>query len=175
MVMAMTVTRYLSILITSVIAMQVNIAMAGTSETSHASAIIMTPVSVVTSNRGLRFGEISAHQDRAGNVRVSPEQNAPQCVNLTCFDSERGPATFDVSGSANAVVSLTISERVTLLGLDERNASNTMTSELTVSDTVVTFDERGKASFSVGGALSVLPGQAAGRYSGAFVVNLDYQ
>ena len=87
----------------------------------------------------------------------------------------RSPAAFDVVGSPNAMVVVSLPASP----VDLTRSGGTETMSLggfnTNPNGAFQLDASGNGAFNVGGTLSVASGQVPGAYSGTFVVSVEYQ
>ncbi|WP_438728481.1 DUF4402 domain-containing protein [Parasphingorhabdus sp. DH2-15] len=136
------------------------------SATADATATILEEV-VVTAGDDLAFGTIVVGAT-GDDVSIAADGTFNCGANLTCTGTNSA-ASFSVSGTGGETVSVTVDGSVTL-----QDGANSMTASLTGSDTSLTLDGTGAASFTVGGVLTVADNQASGDYSGQFDVTVDY-
>jgi Mat/Ecp fimbriae major subunit len=125
----------------------------------------------VTNTSDLDFGTIVAGT-AASTVAVSTGAVRSCGTGLTCTGTVTA-ANFDVSGTNNAVVTVTGDNSVTLAN----GTGGTMSASLTRSASTLTLANSGPVggSFQVGGTLSLAANQADGAYTGTFNVTVDYQ
>lgn len=125
----------------------------------------------VTNTSDLDFGTIVAGT-AASTVAVTTGGTRTCGSGLTCTGTVSS-ANFDVSGSNNAVVTITGDNSVSL----SNGTGGTMSASLTRSATTLTLANSGPVggSFQVGGTLSLDANQADGAYTGTFNVTVDYQ
>lgn len=131
-----------------------------------ARATILQQITV-TNTSDLDFGTVVSGAS-ASTVAISTAGARTCGAGLTCT----GPTTsanFDITGTANAVVTITGDNSVTLT-----SGSNSMTASLTRSAATATLTG-GTSSVQVGGTLNVAANQADGAYSGTFNITVDYQ
>lgn len=140
----------------------------GAVTTGSATVKVLQAVTV-TKGADLDFGKVVTGQS-ASTVRVAEDGSRSCGAGLTCI-GPTSSALFNITGTANESVMVSIDQRRITLA-----ASNTltMTVDLTVPTDVIVL-HAGKGSFRVGGTLNVGPNQAAGTYTGTFMVSVDYQ
>lgn len=124
----------------------------------------------VTNTSDLDFGTIVAGAS-ASTVAVSAGAVRTCGAGLTCTGTVTA-ANFDISGTNNAVVTITGDNSVTLAN----GTGGTMSASLTRSASSLTLTNSAiGGSFQVGGTLSLAANQADGAYAGTFNVTVDYQ
>jgi spore coat protein U-like protein len=125
----------------------------------------------VTKTADLDFGTIVAGT-AASTVGVSTASSRTCGSGLTCTGTASS-ANFNISGTNNAVVTITGDNSVTLAN----GSGGTMTAALTRSASTITLANSGAVggSFQVGGTLNIAANQADGNYTGTFNVTVDYQ
>jgi hypothetical protein len=148
-------------------------AQAATSDTADVTAEILTALSVTVdpTDNTLNFGQIAPGAS-AANVVVAPDGSVTCPTSVICSGATDAP-TFDVLGSANALVYITFTNASETLS----NGTDSMTvSDFTTDQTSdqITLDGSGNGSFTVGGTLAVAASQAAGVYTGTLEVNVAY-
>lgn len=154
-------------------------AQASTSSTS-ATATIVAPLSLGLA-RDLDFGTIIPGATQ-GTVSVNPATGArTPAGGVTLVNSIYGAALFNITGTKSKSYTIKFSSgNVTI-----RNTANTnirMTVNLLTSDLPAngngtyrgTYDATGKASFHVGGTLTVAANQTPGSYTGIYNVEVNY-
>ncbi len=151
-------------------------ASAATTDSAHVRATILTSLSVAvdTNDDTLNFGTISPGASAVTVVVGTNGALVGGCpAGVICGGTTNAP-TFNITGSANALVNVTFA-----------NATETLTSPggdtMTVSalsnslvGNQATLSGAGTASFTVGGSLGVGASQAAGVYTGSLTVNVAY-
>ena len=150
-------------------------ASAAATATATATAEILQSLTV-TADSALDFGQIAANT--GGTVTVHGDSTVSQTGSLI-WAGTRAPAGFTVTGSKGASVIVTLPTAASTLYLGGVTTSpNKMTLDSFDVDPVggMQLDATtGKANFNVGGRLTVGSAQAAGVYSGSFVVSVEYQ
>ena len=150
-------------------------ASAAASATATATAEILQSLTL-TADSALDFGQIAANT--GGTVTVHGDSTVAQ-TGAVIWSGTRKPAGFTVTGSKGASVIVTLPSAPSTLYLGGVTTStNKMTLDSFDVDPVggMQLDATtGKALFSVGGRLTVGSAQAAGVYSGSFVVSVEYQ
>ena len=146
-------------------------AQAATTATGTAKAEVLSTLTV-TSAADLQFGQIAANT--GGTVSVNADSTVASTGGLISTGT-RSPAAFDVSGSANAMV--LVSLPTAPVNLTRTGGSETMTLSgfNTNPNGAFRLDSTGKGLFNVGGTLTVGSNQAAGAYAGTFQVSVEYQ
>jgi hypothetical protein len=148
-------------------------ALAAPSNQASATATvnIVSPLTL-TNTTPLNFGTVVGpfagevvHVDGTG-VRTCP-------ATLTCSgNASVSAAAFNLTGTAGQAVVLTIPNSVTLNG----SVSGTLSVDLSGDKpSNPTLDGTGKASFAVGGKLTIPTGTVDGVYSNTFNVTANYQ
>jgi hypothetical protein len=139
--------------------------------TATVSADIISTINVGARN-GLIFGDISS-SSVAGTVILSTSGNRTTTGGATVNSSSSGsPATFDVSGDANASFSITLPVSITL---SDGSSNNMIVDNFTSSPSPAgVLDSSGKQSLFVGATLNVSSNQPFGSYSGLMSVTVDY-
>jgi len=124
----------------------------------------------VTNTSDLDFGTIVAGT-AASTVAVSTGAVRTCGTGLTCTGTVTA-ANFDITGTNNAVVTITGDNSVTLAN----GTGGTMSASLTRSASTLTLANSAiGGSFQVGGTLNLDAAQADGAYTGTFNVTVDYQ
>lgn len=145
-------------------------------ESATARAEIVQALTV-TNTADLDFGSI-ALSGVAGTVVVDSTGALASCTNVTCY-STTSAASFDVTGSFNKSLTVSLPAGLTTLGngTDTLELSNYTTSAAAVvGETYYTIvlDGTGAATFTVGGTLSLDGTESEGIYTGTFDVAVDY-
>jgi hypothetical protein len=135
-----------------------------------AGAKIIAPLEI-TNTSSLYFGTIAPSLTQADNVVVSPAGDKKCGAALTCLTADHTAAAFDVKGEADAVYTISLPG-----GIDITNDKG---DAMKVYDFTGSKDNgrlvMGEDNFTVGGTLDVGVRQAAGKYTGRFVVAVEYQ
>lgn len=146
-------------------------AQAATTASATATAEVLSSLTVV-STADLRLGQIAANT--GGTVTVNADSTVGSSGALISTGT-RGPAAFDVVGSPDAMiivslptaaVDLTHTDGVTTMSLGGFN---------TTPNGAFQLDAAGAGSFTVGGTLTVGNAQLPGFYEGTFSVSVEYQ
>ena len=148
-----------------------SVANAAASDTATAEAEILEALTLTSDGSSLDFGQIAVNG--AGTVVVDPVSGAvTTCTaNLVCAGTSSF-AHFDVTGSADAVVYVTVpSSALTITEV----GGDTMTVSNFTSDTPTATLSGGSSYFDIGGQLNVSATQVAGTYTGTFSVSVEYQ
>lgn len=146
-------------------------AQAATTASATATAEVLSSLTV-TSTADLQLGQIAANT--GGTVTVNADSTASSSGSLISTGT-RAPAAFDVAGSPNAMVLVTLPGSAVNL----TRVSGTETMSLggfnTNPNGAFQLDGAGAGSFNVGGTLTVGSGQIPGTYTGTFSVSVEYQ
>lgn len=122
----------------------------------------------VTNTSDLDFGTVVSGA-AASTVQISTAGARTCGAGLTCTGTTTA-ATFNITGTNNAVVTITGDNSVTL-----SNGTTTMTASLVGNSTGGPLSATGTGVLTVGGTLSLAANQADGVYTGTFNVSVDYQ
>ena len=118
------------------------------------------------------FGQIAANT--GGTVTVNADLSASSTGSLVSTGT-RGPASFNVLGTPNTMVLVTLPAAPVNL----TRVSGTETMSLGAFNTepngAFQLSGTGTRTFTVGGTLTVGSNQAAGAYTGTFSVSVEYQ
>lgn len=146
-------------------------AQAATTATGTATAEVLSSLTV-TATADLQFGQIAANT--GGSVTVNADSSVASSGALISTGT-RSPAAFDVVGSPNAMV--VVSLPTAAVNLTRSGGTETMSlgGFNTNPNGAFQLDASGNGAFNVGGTLSVASGQVAGAYSGTFQVSVEYQ
>ena len=135
-----------------------------------AGAKIIAPLEI-TNISSLYFGTIAPSLTQGDNVVVSPAGDKKCGAALTCLTADHTAAAFDVKGEADAVYTISLPGGIEI--------TNDKGDAMKVFDFTGSKDSgrlvKGEDSFTVGGTLDVGVRQAAGKYTGRFVVAVEYQ
>ncbi len=146
-------------------------AQAATTATGTATAEVLSSLTV-TATADLQFGQIAANT--GGSVTVNADSSVSKTGGLISTGS-RAPAAFDVVGSPNAMVIVSLPTA----SVNLTRVSGTETMQLGSFNTdpngAFQLDTAGAGSFNVGGTLTVGANQVAGTYTGTFQVSVEYQ
>lgn len=146
-------------------------AQAATIATANVSAEVLSTLAV-TADSALSFGQIAANS--GGTVTVNSDATTAFTGSLISTGT-RAPAAFTVTGTpnTNVVLSLPRSATLTRTGGTETMLINSFTSNRAGAFQLAATT--GRATFSVGGTLTVAAAQATGIYRGTFAVAVEYQ
>lgn len=146
-------------------------AQAATTATGNATAEVLSSLTV-TSTADLLFGQIAANT--GGTVTVNADATVGSSGTLIATGS-RSPAAFNVAGSPNAMV--LVSLPTTPVNLTRSGGTETMSlgGFNTNPGGAFQLDGTGNGLFHVGGTLNVGNAQVAGAYAGSFQVSVEYQ
>jgi len=135
-----------------------------------AGAKIIAPLEI-TNISSLYFGTIAPSLTQGDNVVVTPAGDKKCGAALTCLTADHTAAAFDVKGEADAVYTISLPGGIEI--------TNDKGDAMKVFDFTGSKDSgrlvQGEDSFTVGGTLDVGIRQAAGKYTGRFVVAVEYQ
>ncbi|MFM5950909.1 MAG: DUF4402 domain-containing protein [Novosphingobium sp.] len=146
-------------------------AQAATTATGTATAEVLSSLTV-TATADLQFGQIAANT--GGSVTVNADSTVASSGSLISTGT-RSPAAFDVVGSPNAMV--VVSLPAAPVNLTRSGGTETMSlgGFNTNPNGAFQLNGSGQGSFNVGGTLSVASGQVPGAYAGTFQVSVEYQ
>jgi hypothetical protein len=142
-------------------------------DTGNASATVLTPLSIVADAvNAMDFGDVAG------------DANDPTTVVLTTggtTSSDDGASTggtpsagnFDVTGAGSLAYDITLpaDDVVTLTGTGDPMKVDSFTDSVGGSSSLTS----GADTFDVGATLTINPNQAAGSYSGTYIVEVNYQ
>lgn len=153
-------------------------ASAATTAQADARAEILTALAVTVdpADNVLNFGTIADGGIAASTpVVLGTDGLVAACpANLVCGGTTNAP-TFNIEGLPTLLVDVSFenaSETLTHSGGLDTLTAGTFTTSLTGNQ--VALDAAGDASFTVGGTLTVDPGQIPGVYNGSVTVNVAY-
>ncbi len=135
-----------------------------------AGAKIIAPLQIAK-KADLYFGTIAPSLTTADTVLVSVDGDKKCGAALTCLTADHTAAAFGVTGEADAVYTIALPDSIEIAN---GNGDVMKVSAFTGSKASGTL-VLGADSFTVGGTLAVAAMQAAGKYSGSFVVAVEYQ
>ena len=145
---------------------------AAATATATATAEVLETLTLTAVN-DLNFGQIAANS--GGTVTVNANSSVSSTGSLISTGT-RAPATFDVTGTANTTVGVTLPAAA--VNLTRTGGTETMSLAGFNSNPNGAFQlnaTTGVGTFEVGGTLHVASGQAPGTYSGTFDVSVEYQ
>jgi hypothetical protein len=147
-------------------------------ETTDVAANLVIPIAI-SETASMHFGTMTVLPGAGGTCVLSTQGVRTQTagVNLSVQAPVASNASYNVSGAVNTSYSIVLPSKITVNCL-----SNSMTIGKLVarpasrgSDNMTgTLSSSGSDNFSIGGTLNVLPGQAAGLYTGKFSVTVVY-
>ncbi|MBX9729711.1 MAG: DUF4402 domain-containing protein [Sphingomonas sp.] len=135
-----------------------------------AGAKIIAPLQI-ENNTPLYFGTIAPSLTQGDVVVVSPRGDKKCGAALTCLTSDHTAAAFEVKGEADAVYTISLPDGIEITN-DKGNGMKVF--NFTGSKDAGRL-VKGEDHFTVGGTLDVGVRQAAGKYTGRFVVAVEYQ
>jgi hypothetical protein len=135
-----------------------------------AGANIIAPLQINNADP-LYFGTIAPSLTQGDVVVVSPAGDKKCGAALTCLTADHTAAAFEVKGEADAVYTISLPGGIEI--------TNDKGDAMKVFDFTGSQDSgrlvKGQDSFTVGGTLDVGVRQASGKYTGRFVVAVEYQ
>jgi len=135
-----------------------------------AGANIIAPLQINNADP-LYFGTIAPSLTQGDVVVISPAGDKKCGGALTCLTADHTAAAFEVKGEADAVYTISLPGGIEI--------TNDKGDAMKVFDFTGSQDSgrlvKGQDSFTVGGTLDVGVRQAAGKYTGRFVVAVEYQ
>jgi hypothetical protein len=158
------------------------LAQTSASEVTSAGAKLIVPMTL-TETAPLHFGTINVLLG-AGGTCLLPSNNTTRVFSAGLAASAVAPlatnAAYDVTGTMNVTYALSLPGTVTVT--ETVGAIATMDITLLTArflgapadDVVSVLSATGTDSFTLGGTLTVDPGQVAGIYAGTFTVTVDY-
>ena len=138
--------------------------------TAGAGARIIAPLEI-SKTTDLYFGTIAPSTTSADKVVVGFDGSRKCGPALTCLTADHTAASFDVKGEADAVYTVSLPASI---WITNANGNSMQVTDFTGSKASGTLSN-GVDSFTVGGSLDVSVRQAAGKYTGSFVVAVEYQ
>jgi len=135
-----------------------------------AGAKIIAPLEI-KNTAPLYFGTIAPSLTESGLVYVTPEGEKKCDQSLTCLTADHTAAKFEVRGEADAVYTISLPDGVEITS--EKGDAMKVFKFWGSKDSGRLI--KGEDSFSVGGVLDVGVRQAAGKYTGRFIVAAEYQ
>jgi hypothetical protein len=152
--------------------------MAQATESTDVAANLVIPIAI-TETASLHFGTMTVMAGTGGTCVLSTQGVRTQTagVNLSVQAPVASNAAYNVSGAVNTSYSIMLPAKIKVSCL-----SNNMTISKVVARPASsgvdgltgTLSAAGNDSFTIGGTLDVLPGQAAGLYTGTFDVTVIY-
>lgn len=145
-------------------------ALAADTERFTATARIVSPLTL-TKNADLNFGTITMLSGlTSSDVTVGQDSTGDACgANLAC--TTPSPASFDVAGSVNQGVTITLDMPANPGLLVNGAASVAFAADAPAS---VLLDSLGEASFTIGGTITVTSATTDGTYSNDIDVTVEY-
>lgn len=145
-------------------------ALAADTKPFTATARIVSPLTL-TKTADLNFGTITKLTGLASsNVTVGQTSAGDACgANLAC--TTPAPASFDVAGSVNQGLTITLNTPANPGLLMNGTASVAFATDAPAS---VTLDAMGAASFTIGGTITVTSTTTDGTYSNTVDVTVEY-
>jgi len=138
---------------------------------TFAVQVQVDPVITLSALTGLRFGEVYTGAT-PGTVMLSPSGaiSTTGGAGLSSL-SPTGPATFNVSGAANATYAISLPSSITLNATNGTLSISAITSSPSQTGLL---NAMGQQTLSVGGTLNVPANQPEGDYAGTFYVTVAY-
>lgn len=146
-------------------------AQAATTATGTATAEVLSSLTV-TATADLQFGQIAANT--GGSVTVNADSTVSSSGSLISTGT-RSPAAFDVVGSPNAMVVVSLPTAPVNLTRSGGTETMSLSGFNTNPNGAFQLNGSGQGSFNVGGTLGVASGQVPGAYAGTFQVSVEYQ
>lgn len=146
-------------------------AQAATTASATATAEVLSSLTV-TSTADLQLGQIAANT--GGTVTVNADSTVASSGSLISTGT-RSPAAFDVVGSPDAMILVTLPTAAVDLTHSGGVATMSLDGFNTTPNGAFQLDTAGAGSFTVGGTLTVGSGQLPGTYTGTFSVSVEYQ
>ncbi len=146
-------------------------AQAATTATGTATAEVLSSLTV-TATADLAFGQIAANT--GGTVTVNANSTVASTGALISTGT-RAPAAFDVVGSPNSMVVVTLPAAPVNLTRVAGTETMSLGGFNTNPNGAFQLDAAGNGTFNVGGTLTVASGQVPGTYTGTFSVSVEYQ
>lgn len=147
-----------------------SVAYAAETATATAEAEILDTLTLnVQTGSTLDFGQIAINGAGTATLSSNPATAISCSANLVCVGTT-SPVGFDVTGTADASVGITLPASSTTIG----NGTDTITLQnFTASAASVTLTG-GTGVFTVGGELDIAGTESAGLYTGNFNVTVEY-
>lgn len=137
---------------------------------ASAGAEIIAPLQIANVD-ALYFGTIAPSLSSGDTVVVNAAGARTCGAELTCLTDDHTAASFNVTGEADNVYTITLPSSVSIgNGAGASMTVNAFTGSQNTGTLVAGAD-----SFTVGGTLNVAANQAAGEYTGTFSVTVEYQ
>ena len=146
-------------------------AQAATTASANANAEILSSLTVV-STADLQLGQIAANT--GGTVTVNADSTVASTGALISTGT-RSPAAFDVVGSANSLILVTLPSGPVNLTRVRGTETMSLGGFNTTPNGAFQLDGAGAGNFTVGGTLTVGAAQVPGNYTGSFSVSVEYQ
>ncbi len=146
----------------------------------RATATILTAISAskntnTDTNGDLAFGVIVPGES-SGTVTISPStSNRTRNGGVVLVASTSGAASFNISGAANAVYTVTLPDTDTINISSGSNIMKVQSFTVYPPSGSAKLGADGLAIFTVGGTLQIEPNQPPGNYTGTFQVTVSYQ
>ncbi|NBC20825.1 MAG: DUF4402 domain-containing protein [Alphaproteobacteria bacterium] len=137
---------------------------------SKAGAKIVAPLQI-SNVSALYFGTVAPSLTADDSVVVSPAGAKTCGAELTCLTDDHTAAKFEVTGEADASYTIDLPNTIQIAN---GNGASMTVDGFTGSKSNGTLAS-GADDFTVGGTLAVAANQAAGDYTGAFTVAVEYQ
>jgi Domain of unknown function (DUF4402) len=135
-----------------------------------AGAKIIAPLEIKNTS-SLYFGTVAPSLTQGDKVVVTPAGDKKCGAALTCLTADHTAASFDVKGEADAVYTISLPDGIAI--------TNEKGDAMKVYGFTGSKDSgrlvKGADNFTVGGTLDVGVRQPAGKYTGRFVVAVEYQ
>ncbi len=119
----------------------------------------------------LYFGTVAPSLTQGDNVVVTPAGDKKCGAALTCLTADHTAAAFDVNGETDIAYTISLPDSIAITN-DKGDGMKVFAFTGSKNNGRLVM---GADSFTVGGTLDVGVRQAAGKYTGRFIVAVEYQ
>ncbi len=152
--------------------------MAQATESTDVAANIVIPLAIAET-ASLHFGTMTVLAGTGGACVLSTQGVRTQTagVNLSLQSPLASNAAYNVSGAVNTSYAITLPAKITVTCLSNKMTIGNLLARAAstgLDGLTGTLSAGGTDNFTIGGTLNVLPGQAAGLYTGTFNVTVVY-
>lgn len=140
--------------------------------TANAQANVLTPLSITQNGLGMDFGNVAGDKDTASTV-VLDVLGTTTSTDGAYASGTGAAASFTVAGAASATYTLTMPGSITLNGPGTAMTVDSFTYSSGMAGSR-TLNLVGTETFQVGGTLHLGINQAAGAYTGTYLVTVAY-
>ena len=139
--------------------------------TGNTDVTVLDPLAITVGTNSMDFGDVAGDADNATTVTLTPAGVASAGPGATASGLPTA-GDFDVSGESNLFYSITLPASIFLSG----SGGADMTVDNFSTDVIANrqLSPAGADSFSVGATLNINANQAAGGYSGTYVITVNY-